>query len=66
MKKDEMFTIKRGTALVKLMKEVKVIIIDEAPMMDKAYLENIDATLRDILDPTKLFGGILYSIMLDF
>ena len=58
MAKDEMFTIGRGTALAKLMKEAKVIIIDEAPMMDKEYLENIDCTLRDILDSTKLFGGI--------
>ena len=58
MTKDEMFTISRGTALAKLMKEAKVIIIDEAPMMDKEYLEKIDLTLRDILDPAKLFGGI--------
>ena len=58
MAKDEMFTISRGTALAKLMKEAKAIIIDEAPMMEKSYLENIDATLRDILDSTKLFGGM--------
>jgi len=60
MAKDDMFTISRGTALAKLMKEATAIIIDEAPMMDKAYLENIDITLRDILDSTKLFGGIYF------
>ena len=60
MAKDDMFTISRGTALAKLMKETTAIIIDEAPMMDKAYLENIDITLRDILDSTKLFGGIFF------
>jgi len=60
MAKDDMFTISRGTALAKLMKEATAIIIDEAPMMDKAYLENIDITLRDILDSTKLFGGIFF------
>jgi len=64
MAKDDMFTISRGTALAKLMKEATAIIIDEAPMMDKAYLENIDITLRDILDSTKLFGGIFFSFFL--
>ena len=64
MAKDEMFTIGRGADLAKLMKEAKVIIIDEAPMMDKQYLENIDNTLRDILDSSKLFGGNLFLIVL--
>jgi len=57
MPKKDMFTIKRGSALAKLMEQTKVILIDEAPMMDKNYLEKIDHTLRDILKNDKLFGG---------
>lgn len=53
----DMFTISRGSALAQLMEQTKFIVIDEAPMMDKKYLEKIDVTLRDLLDKDKLFGG---------
>ena len=59
----DMFTIKRGSPLAKLMKKTKCIVVDEAPMMDKKYLEKIDMTLCDIMENEKLFGGNLLFII---
>ena len=66
MPKRQMFTIKRGTALCKLMKMAKVIVIDEAPMMDKHILEKIDSSLREIMDNNQLFGGLAVILAGDF
>ncbi len=67
MQKCDMFTIKKGTALAELMKMTKVIVIDEAPMMNRDILEKIDATLRDILEePDKQFGGLAVILAGDF
>lgn len=66
MPKERQFTIKRGSALAKLMKLAKVIVIDEAPMMDVYIMESIDATLRDIFESDKAFGGLPIILAGDF
>lgn len=66
MPKKEMFTIKRGSALAKLMQRTKAIVIDEAPMMDKNYLEKIDHTLRDLMKNDALFGGTFTFFFISF
>ena len=66
MPTQDMFMIKRGSALAKLMKQTKFIVIDEAPMMDKLYLEKIDCTLREIMKKDILFGGNYYFILFLF
>ena len=66
MPKKDMFTIKRGSALAKLMHRTKAIVIDEAPMMHKNYLEKIDNTLRDLMKNDTLFGGTLIFSIITF
>ncbi|GJR42851.1 negative regulator of systemic acquired resistance [Tanacetum coccineum] len=64
--------IKQNTHLAKLMKEVKIIIWDEASMMQKYAFEALDKTLRDILGyptPTNrntIFGGLTVLLGGDF
>ena len=67
MPKKQQFTIKRNSALAELMKLARVIVIDEAPMMDVFILNSIDETLRDILEePNKAFGGLPIVLAGDF
>ena len=66
MPQEQQFTIKRNSALAELMKMAKVIVIDEAPMMDVWIMRSIDATLRDILDENRMFGGLPIILAGDF
>lgn len=49
--------IKAGSNLAELIKEAKLIIWDEALMMNKFCFETLDRTMRDILKCDKPFGG---------
>ncbi|XP_074318687.1 uncharacterized protein LOC141655509 [Silene latifolia] len=50
--------IRPGTELAELLRQTKLIIWDEAPMLNPFCFEALDRTLRDILrSPTKPFGG---------
>ncbi len=40
--------IKRGTELAKVIKDTKLIVVDEAPMTHKSAYETLDRTLKDI------------------
>ena len=50
-------SISAGSHQADLIKEVELIIWDEAPMMSKHCFETLDRTMRDILKCDKVFGG---------
>ncbi|XP_010451904.1 PREDICTED: ATP-dependent DNA helicase PIF1-like [Camelina sativa] len=50
-------TFSADSDIAALIEEAKLIIWDEAPMMHKHCFEALDRSLRDILNPGKLFGG---------
>ncbi|KAL6574841.1 hypothetical protein OROMI_012126 [Orobanche minor] len=61
--KDSSCNIKQGSHLAELIEKTRLIIWDEAPMMNKFCFEALDFTMRDLLKYTnphavnKLFGG---------
>jgi len=59
-------SIKRGTALCKVIQEAKVIVVDEAPMTDKRAFEALDRTLRDLTGNSQPMGGICMLLCGDF
>ncbi|KAL2933052.1 ATP-dependent DNA helicase pif1, partial [Bienertia sinuspersici] len=55
---DSTCNIKPGSDLAELLKKTKLIIWDEAPMVNKFCFEALDRSLRDVLRPTEQpFGG---------
>nr|GEU62923.1 DNA helicase [Tanacetum cinerariifolium] len=60
-------SIKKNTQLAKLIREMSLIIWDEAPMIDHCCFKTFDKTLRDILDmPKAIFGGKNVMLRGDF
>ena len=51
--------LKENSAIHKLIKRTKLIIIDEITMGTKRMLEAIDRTLKKILNPNLPFGGLI-------
>ena len=60
------FHITAQSALAKLIKCAKLILIDECTMMHRYYLEALDRTLRDLLQKDKPFGGMVVVLAGDF
>ena len=54
------------STLADLIRMSKVIIIDEAPMLDRFQLEALDRTLRDITNNENPFGGKILILSGDF
>ena len=52
--------------LARLVRESKLLIIDEATMLDKFLLEALDRTLRDLMDADRPFGGKIVVLAGDF
>ncbi len=50
--------MKRGTQLAELLKAIKLIVWDEAPMGHKSNMEALDVTLQDIREDSRPFGGV--------
>jgi len=59
-------SISKQSYLAKLIKIAKVIIWDEAPMVNRYVLEALDRSLRDILDSDAPFGGKRIILGCDF
>jgi len=60
-------SIKKQSKLKHLIKEASVIIWDEAPMMHRHAFEDVDRSLRDIMDKDdKPFGGKTFVLSGDF
>ena len=52
--------------LAKLIQKCKIMMIDEATMLDRYLLEALDRTLRDLCDQDKPFGGKILVLAGDF
>ena len=59
-------SIKKGTALCKVIQEAKVIVVDEAPMTNRRAFEALDRTLRDLTGNDHPMGGICTLLCGDF
>ena len=54
---NQVFPITGQSVLTKLLQMAKLIIVDEATMLHKVHLENLDLTLRDLLMVNEPFAG---------
>ena len=59
-------SIKKGTALCRVIQEGKAIVVDEAPMTNKLAFEALDQTLKDLTSKDQLMGGICMLLCGDF
>ena len=64
--KTSVCSIQKQSDLAKLIRETKLIIWDEAPMMGKLCFEAVDRSLRDITERNIPFGGITFVMCGDF
>jgi len=51
-------SIKRGTALCRVIQEAKAIVVDVAPMTNRCAFKALDCTLRDLTGNNHMMGGI--------
>ena len=59
-------SIKKGTALSRVIQEGKATVINEAPMINKLAFEALDCTLRDLTGKDQPMGGMCMLICGDF
>ena len=59
-------SIKKGTALCKVIQEAKAIAVDEAPMTNRRAFEALDCTLRDLIGNSQPMEGISMLLCGDF
>ena len=63
---DRMCNISKQSALAKVLQRVRVIIWDETTMVNRACVECLDRTLRDIRNHDVVFGGVTMVFGGDF
>ena len=63
---DSMFNIPGQSTLTKLLRQAKILLIDEATMLHRLQLEAMDRTLRDVLNDERPFGGKVLVLTGDF
>ena len=63
---DSMFNIPGQSTLTKLLRQAKILLIDEATMLHRYQLEAMDKTLRDVLDDERPFAGKVLVLTGDF
>ena len=59
-------SIKKGTALCKVIQEGKAIVVDEALMTNKLAFEALDRTLKELMSNSHSMGGICMLLCGDF
>ena len=59
-------SIKKGTALCKVIQEGKATVVDEAPMTNKLAFEALDRTLKDLTGKDRPMGGMCMLLCGDF
>ena len=59
-------SIKKGTALCRIIQEGKAIVVDEAPKTNKLAFEALDRTLKDLTGKDRPMGGICMLLCGDF
>ena len=64
---DSTLQISAQSSLAKLVRMSKILLIDEATMLDRLQLEAMDRSLRDLMgNPSMLFGGKIILLAGDF
>ncbi len=58
--------VTKDSALAHVIRQAKIIIIDECPMARKEHMQAVDKGLRDICEETKPFGGKVILMAGDF
>ena len=51
-------SIRKGTALCRIIQEAKVIVVDEVPMANRRTFEALEYTLRDLTGNDHPMGGL--------
>ena len=64
--KNTTLNIKKQSELADLIRKTKVILWDEAPMMNKFAFEAVDKSFKDLMDSTEPFGGKIIVLGGDF
>ena len=64
--KDSICSIDAQSSLAKLIRISRIIIIDEASMLHRYYLEALNRTLQDLMSNVEIFGGKLLVLSGDF
>ena len=64
--KNTTLNIKKQSELADLIRKAKVILWDEAPMMNKFAFEAVDKSFQDLMNNTNLFGGKIIVLGGDF
>ena len=59
-------SIKKGTALCKVIQECKATVVDEAPMTNRLAFEALDRTLKDLTGNSQPMGGMCMLLCGDF
>ena len=59
-----MCSIKKGTALCKVIQEGKAIVIDEALMTNRLAFEALDHTLKDLTGNSQPMRGVCYCVVI--
>ena len=59
-------SVKKGTALCKVIQESKAVVVDEAPMTNRLAFEALDRTLKDLTGNSQLMGGTCILLCGDF
>jgi hypothetical protein len=60
------YYIRKQDDLAALIRQTKLILWDEAPMINKLAFEAVDRTLRDLTNRNEPFGGIVFIMSGDF
>ncbi len=60
------YYIRKQDDLAALIRQTKLILWDEAPMINKLAFEVVDRTLRDLTDKNEPFGDIVFVMSRDF
>ena len=60
------FNIPAQSALAKLVRSAKLLLIDECTLFHRYYLEEIDRTLQDLLGNIMLFGRMVIVLVGNF
>ena len=63
---ESVFNIRGQSALAELIRMAKLLMVDEATMLDRYQLEALDRTLRDVMEDESPFGGKTIVLSGDF
>lgn len=66
LQKDSLCSIRKNSALGRVLQDVSLIIWDECTMIHRAHVEALDRSLRDIRSSNKIMAGVTPMFVGDF